>query len=55
MLTHGWLLENGGESPPIVVIAMANEDAGGIDAFVIQSLTNRMIEVVRGDGLVNDS
>ena len=47
VLTHGWLLENGGESPPIVLIAMANADAGGIDQFAIQSLTNRMIEVVR--------
>lgn len=47
VLTHGWLLENEGDSPPIVVIAMANEDDGGIDQFAIQSLSNRMIELVR--------
>ncbi len=39
--------ENGGESQPIIVIAMANEPAGGIDQFAIQSLTRRVIQVVR--------
>lgn len=46
--THAWLLENEGDFPPFVVVALANNPAGGIDPFPIQSVTNRMIELLAG-------
>lgn len=45
VLTHAWMLENAGEDP-YVVIAMSNSDAGGIDQFLVQSVTGRMLELV---------
>ncbi|MGB0514600.1 MAG: hypothetical protein ACPGJE_07145, partial [Wenzhouxiangellaceae bacterium] len=47
VLTHAWLLENTPEFPPLVVVALANNPAGGIDAFEIQSITSRIVELVR--------
>jgi hypothetical protein len=44
--THAWLLENEGDFPPFVVVVLSNNPAGGIDAFEIQSLSNRMIELL---------
>ncbi len=45
VLTHAWLLENSGEFPR-VVITMANNPAGNIDEFIVQSLTSRIVETV---------
>ncbi|HET8941059.1 MAG TPA: serine hydrolase [Rudaea sp.] len=45
VLTHAWMLENTGQSP-WVVIAMANNAAGGIDEYQVQSVTGRMLELV---------
>lgn len=47
VLTHAWLLENQGESP-YVIIAMANSPTGGINEFSVQSITGRILELVRG-------
>lgn len=47
VLTHAWLLENHEEFPPLVVIALANNPAGGLDVFEIQSVTSRLVELVR--------
>ncbi len=46
VLTHAWLLENEGDFPPFVVVALANNSSGGIDPFEIQSVTSRMIELL---------
>lgn len=46
VLTHAWLLENEGDFPSFVVVALANNPAGGIDGFEIQSVTNRMVELL---------
>lgn len=46
VLTHAWLLENEGDFPPFVIVALANNPAGGIDPFEIQSVTNRMAELL---------
>ncbi|MBY6203328.1 serine hydrolase [Halomonas denitrificans] len=48
VLTHAWLLENEGDFPPFVIVALANNPAGGIDPFEIQSVTNRMAELLAG-------
>jgi len=49
VLTHAWLLENNGQWP-IVLVAMANNDNGGIDAdlgiFKIQSVLSRILELI---------
>lgn len=45
VLTHAWLLENSGDFPPIVVVALANNPSGGIDGFDIQSITSRLVEL----------
>ncbi|MBN8480655.1 MAG: serine hydrolase [Xanthomonadales bacterium] len=45
VLTHAWMLENAGEDP-YVVIAMSNNDNGGIDQYLVQSITGRMLELV---------
>lgn len=47
VLTHAWLLEDNEEFPPLVVVALANNPAGGIDAFEIQSITSRLVELMR--------
>ena len=46
VLTHAWLLENQNENP-FVIIAMANNPAGGIDVFDIQSITARILELTK--------
>ena len=46
VLTHAWLLQKSGEARPWVVVALANDSAGGIDGFAVQSLTSRIIELV---------
>lgn len=45
VLTHAWMLERNGEAP-VVVVAMSNSDAGGIDQFDVQSVTGRILELV---------
>ena len=47
VLTHAWLLESNPEFPPLVVVALANNPAGGIDTFEIQSITSRIVELAR--------
>lgn len=47
VLTNAWLLENSGDFPPYVVVGLANNSAGGIDAFEINSVLARIIELVR--------
>ena len=47
VLTHAWLLENNEEFSPLVVVALANNPSGGIDAFEIQSITSRLVELMR--------
>jgi hypothetical protein len=44
--THAWLLEKEGDFPPFVVVVLSNNPNGGIDAFNIQSVSNRMIELL---------
>ncbi|MEM1411840.1 MAG: serine hydrolase [Pseudomonadota bacterium] len=46
VVTHAWMLERAGEAP-WVVVGLANEPAGGIDPFVIQSNLGRVLELVR--------
>jgi hypothetical protein len=46
VLTHAWMLQKSGESRPWVVVALANDPAGGIDGVPIQSVTSRIIELV---------
>ncbi len=46
VLTHAWMLENSGEDP-YVVVAMSNSEAGGIDQYRVQSITGRVLELVR--------
>ncbi|MEP7096096.1 MAG: serine hydrolase [Dokdonella sp.] len=46
VLTHAWMLENTGHDP-YVVVAMSNSDAGGIDQYRVQSITGRILELVR--------
>lgn len=48
VLANAWLLENSGEFPPFVVVALANNPAGGIDIFQVQSLTSRIVELMAG-------
>lgn len=45
VLTHAWMLENAG-SDPYVVVAMSNQLAGGIDAFQVQSVTGRILQLI---------
>ncbi|MEZ5465250.1 MAG: serine hydrolase [Lysobacteraceae bacterium] len=45
VLTHAWLLERSGEAP-YVVVAMSNDPSGGIDVYEVQSITNRILELV---------
>ncbi|GAA4811326.1 hypothetical protein GCM10011365_18410 [Marinicella pacifica] len=50
VLTHAWLLEDNGHAP-YVVVAMANDDNGGIDnnngIYKIQSVLARILELTR--------
>lgn len=46
VLTHAWLLEDEGEQP-WVVVAMANDTSNDIDSFEVQSITGRILELVR--------
>lgn len=45
VLNHVWLFEDAGDEP-FVVIAFANQNTGGIDAFDIQSILGRILELV---------
>lgn len=45
VLTHAWMLQRTG-ADPYVVIAMANSNAGGIDTFLVQSVTGRILQLV---------
>ncbi len=45
VLTNVWMLENSGEDA-FVVIALANDPAGGIETFAVQSVTSRLLELV---------
>ncbi|MCB1561215.1 MAG: serine hydrolase [Xanthomonadales bacterium] len=45
VLTHAWLLERSGEAP-YVVVAMSNDPSGGIDVYKVQSITNRLLELL---------
>lgn len=45
VLTLAWMLERSG-SQPLVVVAMSNSQAGGIDQFQVQSVTSRILELV---------
>ncbi len=47
VLTHAWMLQDSGEDP-WVVVAMSNDDAGGIDEYRVQSVTGRLLQLVRG-------
>jgi hypothetical protein len=31
-----------------VVVAMSNDDAGGVDEYRVQSVTGRLLQLVRG-------
>lgn len=48
VLTNAWFLENSGEFPPLVVVALANNPNGGIDIFQVQSITSRIVELTAG-------
>ena len=45
VLTHAWMLEDRGDDP-WVVVAMSNSDGGGIDAYKVQSITSRILQLV---------
>ena len=45
VLTHAWMLENTNEDP-YVVIAMSNDDNGGIDQYKVQSIAGRILQLV---------
>lgn len=45
VLTHAWMLENTNEDP-YVVIAMSNDDNGGIDEYKVQSVAGRILQLV---------
>lgn len=45
VLTHVWMLENAG-SDPYVLVALSNNDAGGIDEYAVQSVTGRILELL---------
>ncbi|MCK7594099.1 hypothetical protein [Pseudomarimonas salicorniae] len=45
VLTHVWMLERAGEEP-WVLIALSNQDSGGIDQFQVQSVTARILELL---------
>lgn len=45
VLTHAWMLERSGEAP-YVLVAMSNQQSGGIDVYKVQSITSRMLELL---------
>lgn len=45
-LTHSWLLESDSRGT-FVVVALASNQAGGIDIFQVQSVTSRILQLVR--------
>jgi hypothetical protein len=45
VLTHAWMLEDAGNRP-YVVVAMSNSVGGGIDEYVVQSVTGRILQLV---------
>lgn len=45
VLVHAWMLERKGEDP-YVVVAMSNNPTGNIDAFKVQSITGRILQLV---------
>lgn len=45
VLTHAWVLENTGEDP-YVIVALSNDDGGGIDPYKVQSITGRLLQLV---------
>nr|WP_315476675.1 serine hydrolase [uncultured Undibacterium sp.] len=45
-LTHSWLVESDSRGT-YVVVAMANNQAGGIDQFQVQSVTSRILQLVK--------
>jgi hypothetical protein len=44
VLVHTWLLEDAGRDPYVVVV-MANSNGGGIDAFNVQSVAGRLLQL----------
>jgi beta-lactamase class A len=44
VLVHSWLLEDAGRDPYVVVV-MSNSDGGGIDAFNVQSVAGRILQL----------
>ncbi len=44
VLTHAWLLEREGERP-LVLVGMSNNQPGGLDQFLIQSILGRLLEL----------
>lgn len=47
VLAHSWMLETGSRGT-FVVIALANNPAGGIDEFQVQSVTSRILQLLKG-------
>ncbi len=46
VLTNAWLLQSDGEQKPWVVVALTNDDAGGIDIFEVNSVLSRILELI---------
>jgi len=46
VFASAWLLQQDGASKPWVVVALANDDAGGISAGQVRSVTSRIIELI---------
>ncbi|MEM9531025.1 MAG: serine hydrolase [Pseudomonadota bacterium] len=44
VLTHAWLLENGGEDP-WVLVALSNNPGANIDQFAVQSVLGRLLQL----------
>ncbi|MEM7054013.1 MAG: serine hydrolase [Pseudomonadota bacterium] len=47
ILANAWLLENSGDFPPYIVVGLANDTAGNIDQFAVNSVLARIVELVR--------
>lgn len=45
VLTHAWMLERNGEAP-LVLVAMTENDSGGIDTFAVQSVLGRILRLL---------
>lgn len=46
VLANAWLLQKDGERRPWVVVGLANDSAGGIDAFQVNSVLSRILELI---------